>query len=154
MKKFYAGFIALVFTLLLLAGCAGTEQSTENESQTDQSTQTEESANESAEQGQTSETEQEEAVSITISEDNGAEIIAEEEIPVEEGDILFNVMEENFEVEATEDGFITSIEGVSQDEENGKYWMYEVNGEMAEVGAQEYELSPGDEVTFDLQAME
>lgn len=152
MKKIYTVFLAFLLALLVLSGCAATEQNTE-----EQSTQTEENgspAEQAGEQEQVSESEQEETISITISENNQEEIVAEEEVPVEEGEILYDVMEENFDIEATEGGFITSIEGVSQNEEEGKYWMYYVNGEMAEVGAQDYELEPGDEVTFDLQAME
>lgn len=146
MKKIYTVLLAFIFALVVLSGCAATEQNTE-----EQSTQTEENGTPTE---QTSESEQEEAITITISENNQEEIVAEEEVPVEEGEILYDVMEENFDIEATEEGFITSIEGISQNEEEGKYWMYYVNGEMAEVGAQDYELEPGDEVTFDLQAME
>ena len=32
--------------------------------------------------------------------------------------------------------------------------MYDVNDEMAQVGADEFELSPGDDVVFDLQVAE
>lgn len=94
-----------------------------------------------------------EEVAFTISKDNGEEIIAEEEIAVEEGAILLDVLQENFEVELTEQGFITAINGSEQDEEAGVYWMYDVNGEAALVGAGEYELQPGDEVVFDLRGM-
>lgn len=152
MKKIYTVFLAFLLALLVLSGCTATEQNTG-----EQSSQTEENGNpteQAVEEEQVSESEQEETISITISENNQEEIIAEEEVPVEEGEILYEVMEENFDIEATEEGFITSIEGVSQNEEEGKYWMYYVNGEMAEVGAQDYKLEPGDEVTFDLQAME
>lgn len=139
MKSLFIWLFSLLLSFGVLAGCSTAEQSPNETSETKE---------------QTSETEVEETTVITISQDNGEEIIAEEKVEVEEGAILFDVMEENFELEATEDGFITSIEGVSQDEEAGKYWMYEVNGEAAMVGAKEYELEPGDEVTFDLHAME
>lgn len=90
---------------------------------------------------------------ITISKDRGEEIIAQEEIAIEEGAILMDVLKENFDIEET-GGLITAIEGISQDEEEEKYWIYTVNGEMAMVGANEYELEADDEVTFDLQAWE
>ncbi|WP_077621690.1 DUF4430 domain-containing protein [Sediminibacillus massiliensis] len=138
MKNIFSALFLVLFLVTGLVGC-GQEQGQEQEQSEPQT--------ENA-----SETENEESVSVTISED-GEDVIAEEDIPIEEGDILLDVMKENFEVEES-DGFITSIEGVSQDEEAGKYWMYYVNGEMAEVGANEKELSPDDEVTFDLQAME
>ncbi|MCT2537424.1 DUF4430 domain-containing protein [Aquibacillus koreensis] len=129
MKKFYASLLSLFLMLGILMGCAE-----------------EDNAN--------PETESDSAVSITISQDNGAEVIAEEEIVIEEGAILMDVLEENFEVEKSDQGFITSIEGIAQDDENGKYWMYDVNGEEATVGANDYELNPDDKVVFDLHGME
>lgn len=95
----------------------------------------------------------EEIVLITISKDKNEEVITEKEVAIEEGAILLDVMKENFDIKE-DDGFVTSIEGVEQDEEEGKYWLYSVNGEMGEVGAGEYELSVGDEVNFDLQGWE
>lgn len=94
-----------------------------------------------------------EEVVITISKNEGAEIITEKEVSIEEGAILMDVMKENFEIEEG-GGLITSIDGVSQDVEEKMGWMYFVNDEMAMVGAEEYELSVGDKVTFDLQSWE
>jgi len=51
-----------------------------------------------------------------------------------------------------EGGFITSIEGVSQDEGTQTYWIYYVNGEMAAVGARDYGVQDGDEVTWRLES--
>lgn len=147
MNKWFL-YIASILTVIgLLAGCGagGEEQSESNES----STQTAEEENNT--EGELGENE----VRITISKDNGSEYIDEQEIEVEEGAILMDVMKENFYVEtAQDDQFITSIERVSAEEGEDKSWIFEVNGEMANVGAAEYELSPGDEVTFDFQAWE
>ncbi|WP_026771234.1 DUF4430 domain-containing protein [Sediminibacillus sp. JSM 1682029] len=139
MKKFLFSLFSLLFAAGIVTGCADQEQDTSN--------------NDTAKTEQSGDSESQETVMVTISEDEGDNVIAEKEVEIEEGAILLDVMKENFEVEEA-DGFITSIEGVSQNEEKGKYWMYTVNGEMAEVGANEYELSPEDEVTFDLHAME
>src|SRR5699024_2166828 len=97
-----------------------------------------------------SEANEEEQVSITISEDDGEEVRAEEKVDVEEGAILMDVLDENFDIEE-DDGCITAIDGIENDEEEGKYWKYEVNDEMAQVGADEVEVSPGDDVVFDVQ---
>ncbi|SDJ66712.1 DUF4430 domain-containing protein [Sediminibacillus albus] len=137
MKKFLFNLFSVLLFAVLLTGCGGQEPNNNEQSETEQ----------------TGETENQESVMVTISENQGEKVIAEKEIAIEEGAILLEVMKENFEIEES-DGFITSIEGVSQNEDEGKYWMYTINGEMAEVGANEYELTPGDEVTFDLQAME
>ncbi|SDL65156.1 DUF4430 domain-containing protein [Sediminibacillus halophilus] len=140
MKKFLFVLLSLLFAAGIVTGCAEQNQDTSN--------------NETAETTeQSGESESQEVVTVTISEDEGENVIAEKEVEIEDGAILLDVMKENFEVEES-DGFITSIEGVSQNEEEGKYWMYSVNGEMAEVGANEYELNPDDEITFDLHAME
>ncbi|WP_053219355.1 DUF4430 domain-containing protein [Virgibacillus senegalensis] len=138
MKKLLFLLLSMLFAAAFVTGCSQQQETSENgETQTEQS----------------GETESQETVMITVSENEGENIITEKDVEIEEEAILLDVMKENFEVEET-DGFITSIEGVSQNEEKGKYWMYTVNGEMAEVGANEYELHPEDEVTFDLQAME
>jgi len=64
-----------------------------------------------------------------------------------------DVLKENFDVEE-DNGFVTAIDGVEQDVNAQIGWMYFVNDEMAMVGANEYELSPGDVVNFDLQSWE
>src|SRR5699024_12630433 len=92
-----------------------------------------------------SETNEEKHIRITISEDDGEEVHAEEKVEVEEGAMLMDVLDENFDIEE-DDGFITAIDGIEKDEEEGKYWMYDVNDEMERVGADECELSPGADV--------
>jgi len=144
MKKWMFGFVSILLTIGLLAGCAsGQENETEAPADTAEQNTTEEATTE----------ESEETVVITISENNGEEVITEESVAIEEGDLLLDVMEENFEVEHS-DGFITSIDGVAPEEGEERSWMYFVNGEMAMVGAAEYELEADDEVVFDLQAWE
>lgn len=72
---------------------------------------------------------------------------------VEEDAVLFDVMEASFDVE-DEDGFITAINGYEQDEDANKYWLFDLNGEMAPVGAQDLKLSDGDVVDFNLEELE
>lgn len=95
----------------------------------------------------------EEVVIITISTDEGDEVISDKEVAIEDGDILMDVLKENYEIEE-EGGFVNSIDGIQAEEDEQKAWMYFVNDEMAMVGAAEYELEVGDEVNFDLQAWE
>lgn len=138
MKSFLLRLFAVFAAVLLITGCSsGTTEQTGIE--------TEEPI------------EQEEAIEnviiVTISEDEGETVHAEKEIEIEEGAILMDVLKENFDIEE-EDGFITAIDGIKQDEEEQRGWIYYVNDEMAMVGAAEYELSYGDHVVFDLQAWE
>ncbi|UFT97663.1 DUF4430 domain-containing protein [Radiobacillus kanasensis] len=139
MRHKWKSLLALLFAALVLVGCG--QDSTDN------------AENNQEDKENTEQMEKQEVVTVVISKDNGAEVVTEKEIPIEEGTTVLGVMKENFEIEES-DGFITSIEGVSQDDKNGKYWMYTVNEEMAKVGAAEYKLEPGDQVTFDLHAME
>src|SRR5699024_1338831 len=93
------------------------------------------------------------SISITISEDEGEEIISEDDWDIEEGDVLIDVLKDHYDIEEDE-GFIESIEGVSPEEDEEKAWMYFVNDEMAEVGAAEYEVEADDDIVFDLQSYE
>ena len=141
LKKWISYVGVLFLSIGLLLGCS-TDSSEQNNSNTRVSTN--ESSQELAE----------DEVRITISIDHGTEHVNEKSISIEEGDILLNVLEENFFIESDDSDFITSIERVEASDEEKTAWMYTVNGEMATVGAGDYELSPGDEVVFDLQSWE
>lgn len=127
MKKALHLLSALLLAAGILAGCGTTEQQ---------------------EQNQQAEQQTEQQVTVTLSEDG--EEISSKEVSFEEDDILLDVMKENFEIEE-DAGFITSIDGHSQNKDENKYWLFTVNGEMSPVGANEVELKDGDEVVFNLQ---
>ncbi|MFS0751545.1 DUF4430 domain-containing protein [Oceanobacillus sp. 1P07AA] len=141
LKKWFSYVGVLLLSIGLLLGCSNST-SEENNSNTRVST------------NETSQELADDEVRITISIDHGSEHVNEKTISIEEGDILLEVLEENFFIEADDSGFITSIERVESSDEEQTAWMYTVNGEMATVGAGDYELSPGDEVVFDLQSWE
>ena len=52
-----------------------------------------------------------------------------------------------------EDGMMTELEGIKQDEKEGQYWMYYVNDEMADVGIGDYVPKAGDEIEFRFEKM-
>ncbi|WP_347862826.1 DUF4430 domain-containing protein [Salimicrobium sp. PL1-032A] len=124
----------LLMAMVIATGCQAESNSSENQEE-----QVEEQAGIEA--------------TVELTKDEGAEQITEKEINVEEGTVLLDAMEENFELE-TQDGFITGIEGVSAEEGEQKAWIYTVNGEEAMVGAGEYEIEEDDEIRFDFQAWE
>ncbi|WEV61109.1 DUF4430 domain-containing protein [Streptococcaceae bacterium ESL0729] len=54
-------------------------------------------------------------------------------------------------VEVKDDkGFITEIDNVKQDTSAKKYWMYEINDQMATKGAGEQKLKDRDKIIFEL----
>lgn len=77
----------------------------------------------------------------------------EQAVEVEEGTVLLDVMEEYYDIEET-DGFISSINSHEQDADAGKWWLFDVNGEMGEVGAADLELQEGDLIEWKLEAFE
>lgn len=93
-------------------------------------------------------------ISLTITDHTSDTVIDESAYTVEEGTILIDILDDNYEIEVTEEGFLTSIEGASQNENENIYWLYEVNGEMANEGVTEYGVKDEDEITFDLQELE
>lgn len=94
-------------------------------------------------------------VEVTISVTEDGELIenGEQVVEVEEGALLLDVMKENFEIEET-DTFINAINGVEQDATANKWWLFDVNGEMAQAGAAETELKAGDLIEWKLEAYE
>ncbi|KGX85953.1 DUF4430 domain-containing protein [Pontibacillus litoralis] len=138
MKK-WLQILGLSFVLMLgLAACGQT---------------TEEDAGSSAENTEQSAEQSEESVQVVISKNKGEETLTDKTIEIEEGQTVYDVMANHFDIEDN-NGFITSIDGVVAKEEEKQAWMYSVNDESAEVGAKDYELKAGDKVTFDLQKWE
>lgn len=89
-------------------------------------------------------------VTIEIKED-GKQLV-EKKIQVPVGTSVFDALKDSFEIK-DDKGFITAIDGKSQDETAGKYWMYTVNGAEATVGAKDYVLNDKDTVVFELSSM-
>lgn len=145
MKKNMIQYLFILMAALALIGCSDDNENNESNSNTGVST------------NQTSQSEEvaEDAIRITISINEGEEFVDEKEVVVEDGELLMDVMEENFYIETAYDGkFITSIERVAADEEEKTSWTLFINGEMAMVGAADYEVSQGDIILFDLQSWE
>ncbi|WP_162012849.1 DUF4430 domain-containing protein [Streptococcus sp. S784/96/1] len=71
----------------------------------------------------------------------------DEQVTFESGDTVMDVLEDNYEVEK-DNGLITSIDGLAQDEAKKLYWMFKVNDEMAPKGAEQITLNDGDKIEF------
>lgn len=90
---------------------------------------------------------------IKVTVDGEAIDDGEQEVEVEEGALLLDVMEEYYEIEET-DTFISSINGHEQDADANKWWLFDVNGEMGELGAADLEVKEGDLIEWKLEAFE
>ncbi|PQZ40008.1 hypothetical protein CQZ94_30460 [Bacillus sp. MYb209] len=98
-------------------------------------------------EGEKKETKQTHEVTIEVTTDKGKNKIAKENVKVKDGENLFDVMKDNFKIEA-EKGMITSINHKQQD--NKKYWMFDINKEPAMKGAKDIKLKDGDIISWDL----
>lgn len=146
--KHWMRFIAVLFVVVALLGACGTSDEQENGT-TNNSTQSSET--ELADEAE----EQSDEIDITISKNEGEETLDQKTVSIEEGAILMDIMQEHFELDTEFDGsFVVGIDGVGPEEDEEVAWMYSVNGDEPNVGADEYELEFGDEVIFDLQPWE
>lgn len=129
MKKSF-NLLALSLALVTLAACSTTNNSTTTES---------------------SSSSQVSQVKATFTIRESDDKVSKKEVTFTENQTVMDVMKKEFTIEET-NGLITSIDGVSQDQATNTYWMYTVNGQVAEKGAAETTLSNGDQVEFYLQA--
>ncbi|WP_047985339.1 DUF4430 domain-containing protein [Ornithinibacillus californiensis] len=143
MKSLLLKLVVVLSLLTLLVAC-GNEDSTNNAQQNQENNNT---------TSETNEQQEESVITVTLTKDKESETIEEKEVVIEEGDILLDVMKENFDIQE-EGGFISAIEGIVADEAESMFWALSVNGEMSMVGAAEVELADGDTVNFDLQSWE
>ncbi|WP_208588130.1 DUF4430 domain-containing protein [Gracilibacillus suaedae] len=104
--------------------------------------------------GNTSTTDEEVSISLTITDQTSDTTVSEDELTVQAGASLQTVLEENYDVEVSDDGFLTAIEGHQQNTVENIFWTYEANGEMINKGIAEYQVEDGDHITFDLQVIE
>ena len=78
------------------------------------------------------------------------EEIANEKVGASSNETLMEIMEHNFDVSVSEEGFVESIEGVEQNP--NEYWVFEVNNEMVTVSAEEFIPKDTDLITWELMA--
>ena len=84
---------------------------------------------------------------ITLDFENDKKVDETKKITIIKDQTLLDALKENFKIEE-KSGFITSIDGKTQDQAANKYWLFDVNGKMAEKGAADIHLKKGDTVAF------
>lgn len=127
MKKILKGSLVLGMALVLLGGC---------KSDTDKETTKESSAKTETTTSSSKEDQNEFDVSITV--DTG-EDTTEKTVKVSEDENLLDIMKKDFDAQEDK-GFITEINGAEQNKDENKYWVFTINGEQVNKGAQEVTL--------------
>lgn len=127
--------LSLLIASLFLVGCTTIDSSS--------NTQTLEESN--IKQAQTME------ITIQLKINDASD--QQKEISVKEGTTALDALKQAYDVKES-DGFVTEIDGYANDEATQTYWMYEVNGEMAEVGAGDYLLTDQDTMTWTLETIQ
>ncbi|MBW1570037.1 DUF4430 domain-containing protein, partial [Streptococcus sp. SPC0] len=83
-------------------------------------------------------------VELVVKEDTN---VLSEKVVYHKGDTVLDVLKANYKVKE-KDGFITSIDGISQDETKGLYWMFKVNNKLAPKAANQIKVKKNDKIEF------
>jgi hypothetical protein len=102
------------------------------------------------------------SVTLRITREFGAVSMAEKSVPVQTGDTVMDVLKRSGLDLKTgyNGGFVESLDGLASEYRPGdptskkRDWFYYVNGLMADVGAAEYPVNPGDVVWWDFHSWE
>lgn len=97
----------------------------------------------------TTESQLENEVKVTLSLVEDEKEIGSKEISVSEDESVLDILKEQYEVK-DDGGFVTAIDGIEQDADNNKYWMYYINDEEAAKGAAETFVKDGDVIEWRL----
>lgn len=65
---------------------------------------------------------------------------------------LMAIMEDNYDMSVSDEGFVESIQGVEESEEDGLYWVFEANEEMVNESAEDFIPEDGDTILWELMA--
>ncbi|HLR42351.1 MAG TPA: DUF4430 domain-containing protein [Pseudogracilibacillus sp.] len=92
------------------------------------------------------------AVTISVLDADGGDIVGMQAVEFEEGDTALDVLEEVAEVDKEESSWGPMIIGINGEvpewEDNESYWHVGVNGQASDVGADQIELNHADNILF------
>jgi len=80
------------------------------------------------------------------------EELANDTLEVTDDMTLMAIMEDNYDLTVSDIGFVESIEGVEQSEDDGLFWVYEANEEMVNESAEDFIPEDGDTILWELMA--
>ena len=93
-------------------------------------------------------TQAEPGAAVLITTDCGATVVTPK-TPVDAGETAMRSLDRVADIES-DSGLVTAIEGVEQDADKNVFWLYYVNGKLAQKGAAEVKLEAGDVEWWDL----
>jgi len=93
-------------------------------------------------------TQAEAGAAVLITTDCGATVVTAK-TPVDAGETAMRSLDRVADIES-DSGLVTAIEGVEQDADKNLFWLYYVNGKLANKGAAEVKLAAGDVEWWDL----
>ena len=93
-------------------------------------------------------TQAEPGAAVLITTDCGATVVTPK-TPVDAGETAMRSLDRVADIES-DSGLVTAIEGVEQDADKNVFWLYYVNGKLAQKGAAEVKLEGGDVEWWDL----
>jgi hypothetical protein len=85
---------------------------------------------------------------VLVTTDCGAEVVLGKS-SVPSGETAMRSLDRVADVES-DSGLVTAIEGVEQVEDENLFWLFYVNGKLADKGAAQVKLEPGDVEWWDL----
>lgn len=91
----------------------------------------------------------EELSEVTIMIYANDEELVNETLEVSYDMTLMAIMEENYELTVSDEGFVESIEGIEQNVEENKFWVFEANEEMVTESAEDFVPADGDTILWE-----
>ncbi|EKS22537.1 hypothetical protein HMPREF9318_00735 [Streptococcus urinalis FB127-CNA-2] len=73
--------------------------------------------------------------------------VLDKKVTFKKGQTVMAVLKKHYKV-VENNGFITEIDGLKQDQVAKKYWMFDINGKVAPKAANQIKVKSGDVITF------
>lgn len=137
-KKLFGSLSTVLLSTVLLVGCGGQVTDVPNEEEVDET--------------ETLSEEKDITVDISVDGENIEKL--SKELSVENDIDVLEIMDMNYDIEATQDGFMEVIEDYEQDESEGLYWMFYINEETSKVGAADYIPEESDQIDWKLESVD
>ena len=92
-------------------------------------------------------------IKVTYTLKQGKKVVATKKTTLKKNDKVITVLKKNWKVKEVK-GFITSIDGMKENQKKGIYWTYTINGEKVNKLANQQTLKNKDKVQFTLDKSE